>query len=208
VCAWLGAVSAGIAQTPSEQASSKMASWLIGPFVGYGNNSVTDHFLGVTPGRDHYFFGIEAVSPLVSFGPGRLSYAIQFVPAMVIQGTEGILGYSPPGVSPMPGIAYAIGLAPFGLELGVLISSWLDIHGAAAAGALWFTKPFPVDGAEPVNFTLEVGGGFRLLTREGEWIEFGYKFHHLSNAYTGIINPGLDGHLLFLGYKWSVTLPR
>jgi hypothetical protein len=40
------------------------------------------------------------------------------------------------------------------------------------------------------------------------WVRAGYKYHHLSNAYTAPLNPGVDGHVLHAGYQWAVRLPR
>jgi hypothetical protein len=49
-----------------------------------------------------------------------------------------------------------------------------------------------------------------LLVRSGRdaWVQLGYKYHHLSNAYTAALNPGLDANVFYAGYEWSVRLPR
>ena len=47
-------------------------------------------------------------------------------------------------------------------------------------------------------FASHVGAGFRMGSR-GEW-EFLYRFQHLSNAGLGDSNPGINFHLLRVGY--------
>jgi len=199
------------AQAVPDSATKVAASarWLVGPFVGLAHNSPAGSYLGATPGRDHLFLGVEAVTTILRFGLFRLAYTAQLLPLVVIRGTSLPDGYyPPPGAPATPSTAYAIGVSPFGLELGVLAAKRLDIYLAAAAGGLWFTRPFPVPEAAQINFTLEYGAGARLRTTSRQWLQLGYKYHHLSNAYTKILNPGLDGHVFYVGYQWEVQLPR
>lgn len=49
-----------------------------------------------------------------------------------------------------------------------------------------------------LTFGSHVGAGFRMGTR-GQW-EFLYRFQHLSNAGLGDSNPGINFHLLRVGY--------
>ena len=198
-----------LAQAPTDSGHAVVAPWLVGPFVGVAHNSPAGNYLGATPDRDHFFLGVEAVTTLIRFGVGRLSYTFQLLPLVIIHGSAVPEGYyPPPGSPPIANTAYAIGVAPFGLEIGVTAAKRVEFYLAAAAGGLFFTKPFPVPDAEQINFTLEYGIGLRLRTTRTQWLQVGYKYHHLSNAYTGLVNPGLDGHVLYAGYAWGIHLPR
>ncbi|NUQ21126.1 MAG: hypothetical protein HOQ09_09215, partial [Gemmatimonadaceae bacterium] len=79
---------------------------------------------------------------------------------------------------------------------------------AAAAGILWITRNTPEPETRRLNGTFELGGGLRIERTGGAggagaggryaWT-LGWKFHHLSNAYTAPYNPGLDGNVIYLG---------
>jgi len=60
----------------------------------------------------------------------------------------------------------------------------------------------PVPAASATNVTLEWGAELAWRTRTGRALKLGYKFHHLSNVYTAVENPGVDAHVLTVGYGW------
>lgn len=208
--AWLLAACgpAVAAQTPD----SLTQQWHAGVFAGVAHHSPVGGQLGATPGRDHLFLGLEASTPLVRIGSARISYGAQLLPLVMIRGRGVPTWYdgptNPDGTLPGSDVAYAIGVAPFGLEAAFPIAGGVRVYGATAAGALLFTRPFPVPEARRLNFTLEYGGGFLVHAGRDRWIRLGYKYHHLSNAYTAALNPGLDAHVIYAGYDWSVRLPR
>jgi hypothetical protein len=152
------------------------------------------------------------MTPVLRFGFLRVAYAVQVLPVVAISGRTPPLYYpglqGPDGLLPGPSRAYAVGVSPFGVDLATAQEKRLSVFGAAAAGALFFPRPFPVPEADRINFTLEYGAGVRVRTRMGQWVQLGYKFHHLSNAYRAQMNPGLDGHVFYAGYLWSARLPR
>lgn len=150
-----------------------------------------------------------------------MSYAVQLLPLVVVRGRTAPLGYR---VNPVdsgvalaravqrdlsgPDLAYAVGVSPFGFELGVPLGRAVSLYGAAAAGGIVFTRPFPVPEATRINFTLEFGGGVLVRAGRERWVQLGYKYHHLSNAFTGSENPGLDANVFYAGYEWGISLPR
>jgi len=183
--------------------------WRLGVFVGGARNSPVSSTLGVTPGRDHLFLGISATTVVLRAGILEVSYCAQFLPAVLIWGNAAPSGFPLPG-NTVPGSnpAYAIGLSPFGLQLAVPIGSHVEIFGATAAGALVFDREYPLPGAGRINFTLEFGGGVFVRLPHQRFLQFGYKYHHLSNANTAALNPGVDANVLYAGYQWSVLAPR
>jgi len=179
-----------------------VADWRIGPFIGAARNSPVSHLLGTIPNRDHLFFGFEAGTTVLRSRAVRVSYMAQFLPAVFIRNA------SLEGETGSHDVAYAWGLSPFGLRLSSPESGRFSVFGAAAAGALVFSRPYPVDDAQRINFTLEFGGGLVVRTTQSRWVELGYKYHHLSNAFTARANPGLDGRVFYAGFLWPVRLPR
>lgn len=192
--------------------STQPALWHVGGFVGIARNSPMTSLLGLTPGRDHYFVGLHALTPVLRSGAVSLSYGLQLLPFVGIGGRTPPTGYVGPtdaeGKIPGPDLAYAFGLSPFGIELGVLPFRGVGVYAAAAAGGVVFRRPFPIPEARRTNFTLEFGGGLRVHTGRGQWLRLGYKYHHLSNSYRALANPGLDGHVFYAGYYLPVRLPR
>lgn len=180
--------------------------WRVGGFIGAAHNSPITPALGATPGRDHLFVGLQAQTTIMHIRSLRVSYGAQVVPALVVRGRTAPLGYEygfptdADGLIPGSNHTYAFGLAPFALEVAAPLGSRVGVYGATAAGLLIFTRPFPVPEAHQANFTLEYGAGVLIRTGDRRWIQAGYKFHHLSNAFYSMVNPGLDAHVFYLGF--------
>lgn len=188
------------------------SQWRVGPFVGRARQSPVRESLGITPGRDHVFVGVQALTSILRVRGVELSYAAQLLPIVRLQGRAAPVGYtglaSDVPLLRSPAVAYAIGLSPFGLELTSPRSARLSVFGATAAGGLLFSRPYPVPEAARLNFTLEYGGGVLVRAGDSRWLRVGYKYHHLSNAYTADENPGVDGNVWYAGLEWGLSLPR
>lgn len=180
--------------------------WTVGAWIGAASNSPTTFLLGKTPGRDHLFLGLQLTRPIGQMRRFRLAYVVQVLPMVQVTGRTAPLLYGgvvgPDGLLPEPERARAAGISPIGLELSTADWRRVSMFGAAAGGALVFNRPFPVVEAQRVNFTLEYGLGIRFRTTAGQWVQLGYKFHHLSNAFMARMNPGLDAHVVYGGYQW------
>ncbi len=176
--------------------------WRIGAFAGAAHNSPITPRLGTTPGRDHYFLGLQVQTTVLKMGAARVSYGVQVVPAMIVRGrTLPFYYYVPPDDPPvvLDNTAYAFGFSPFAIELAVPLAGRVGVYAAAAGGMIFFNKPFPVPEAESSNFTIEYGGGLLVRISRRHWLQAGYKFHHLSNSYNSIVNPGLDANMFYVG---------
>ncbi|HEX2781359.1 MAG TPA: acyloxyacyl hydrolase, partial [Gemmatimonadaceae bacterium] len=97
------------------------------------------------------------------------------------------------------GPVYGFGASPLGLELFGPRMRVVRPYFAAAAGFLWFTRNTPEPEARRLNATFELGAGLRVAHGERHALLLGWKFHHLSNAWTAPYNPGLDGNVFYLG---------
>lgn len=208
-------VSPAVAPAVSPRDTTGTARWDVGAFVGVARHSPAGRFLGITPGFNHLFVGLQALTPVLRLGSVRVSYGVQLLPLVRTTGqTERVVnsdaGFGPPRrrIVAVPVTAYAVGISPFGLQIAVPLGSAVSVYTATAAGGLIFDRPFPIPEARRINFTLEFGGGVLLRAGHERWVRAGYKFHHLSNAYTAPENPGLDANVFYVGYDWSVRLPR
>jgi hypothetical protein len=94
---------------------------------------------------------------------------------------------------------YGAGGMPFGFKLRVGSSPKVRFFGATSVGALWFTRDVPIPDARRFNFAFEYGGGIEFGRQDRRTIIIGYKFHHLSNASSAAVNPGLDSDVIYVG---------
>jgi hypothetical protein len=107
--------------------------------------------------------------------------------------------------------AYGVSLTPVGFQLNFLRQRKIQPFITANAGMISFNKSVPDDRSplrpdrrgRQFNFTLAGGGGVEFLTEEARSFRIGFKFHHISNASTGNINPGFDQNLFYFGYTFK-----
>jgi hypothetical protein len=92
-------------------------------------------------------------------------------------------------------------ISPLGVEGQVRMTSRWYAYGAGAAGGVWFTRDVPTAYSRSFNYTFEMGGGVRWQYRPRRALRIGYKFHHLSNAYTAPSNRGIDGAVFLFGFE-------
>jgi hypothetical protein len=91
------------------------------------------------------------------------------------------------------------GVSPVGLQVYSRQRRGARFFGGGSAGAIWFNREMPVAYARRFNFALQLGGGAEIAAGNGGVLVLGYKFHHLSNAGTAPANPGMDGHVFYVG---------
>ena len=143
-----------------------------------------------------------------------LKYTIDAIPfaflnyreELLIRPTPTTLGYNRPRVT-----AYAVSLTPVGFQLNFLRQRKIQPFLTANAGMIFFNKSVPDDRSalrpdrrgRQFNFTLAGGGGVEFLTDSEKSVRVGFKFHHISNASTGNINPGFDQNLFYVGYTFK-----
>jgi hypothetical protein len=101
-------------------------------------------------------------------------------------------------------------LAPddiYGLGITPMVGRWnFEPHGKYApflevgGGALWTQNAVPVL-ASSANFTAHGSAAVRIFVRSREAVIVGYRFHHISNGNRIRRNPGVNAHVLEIG--WS-----
>jgi hypothetical protein len=98
---------------------------------------------------------------------------------------------------------YAGGLHPAGFKMSLFPHRKLQPVMTGSAGFVVSTRDIPVDASESFNFTFELGVGLEYYLRPKHSLRFDYRIHHLSNAYRGILNPGIDSNLFQISYSFG-----
>jgi len=149
-------------------------------------------------------FGIAALRYARRFNNSdwvNLKYTIDAVPLAILNYPDTVA--TPPGRTRKRETRYAFGVAPVGLQANFRPRKKLQPFLGLSLGLLVFNKTTPNDFGTKLNFSTEGGAGveYRLANRKA--ITVGYKFYHISNASRGVVNPGYDAQLLYLGYTFS-----
>ena len=185
----------------------------LGAWAGASFYSPGGHFLGGETGRDLFLAGLRAEWMLKTGRHLALAATMDAIPLAVVTRnpyyTDRVVGVATSRRGEQVnlleqtgrGPVYGFGASPLGLELSGPRLRAVRPYLAAAAGALWFTRNTPEPEARRLNATFEVGVGLRVASGAHNDLLLGWKFHHLSNAWTAPYNPGLDGNVVYLGFQ-------
>jgi hypothetical protein len=178
----------------------------LGSYVGIARHSPAGTHLGVSPDRNHVFVGVDLTANLVRRERWAFGYAPELVPLLVISNNPRYRTISIPGGGRFTfedgrGPVAGFGVSPLGLRAQMRLSSRWWPYVGGAAGVVWFTRAVPVTDSRAFNYTFEFGAGVRWRVRDRESLRIGYKFHHLSNAYSAPQNPGIDAAVFLVGYE-------
>jgi len=192
------------------QSAAEPARFEIGPYFGVARHSPVGTHLGVTPDRDHVFVGVHAFAPLWSSHRVTLGFAPDAVPLLVVTNNPVYVTvttldgerFRVDSGERGPVVGFAV--APIGFEGRLAFSRGWQGFMASSVGCVWFTREVPILEARRLNYTLEVGGGLQWRYRPRTALRLGYKFHHLSNFYTALANPGIDGAVFLVGVQQAI----
>jgi lipid A 3-O-deacylase PagL len=165
--------------------------------IGFGYSPTSTQGIGVSPDRQLMLATISYSHILTGDEHTVLKYRLSLVPAAFVRhGTVAGLN----GAILPPQTTYGGGAEPVGLQVNWRRSKHLQPYVGATGGFLYFTDQVPVPESSRYNFTFSFGGGIELLNSGRGTLRLGYRFHHLSNGYTGHVNPGIDSHILEIGF--------
>lgn len=99
------------------------------------------------------------------------------------------------------GTVFGTTVSPLGLGSRSQLSPKVDLVLDASAGMGVFHRNIPVPAARQLNVVIDWGGAFEYAMRADAALQIGYKFHHISNAYTNAHNPGVDANLFYVGWR-------
>lgn len=115
---------------------------------------------------------------------GRFEWTVEVVPAFAAWSA---------------GKARGLGVTPLGWKWNFAPRGRLAPYAEVGGGALWTSAPIPA-ATTGSNFTAHAGLGVRVLGRGGHGLVVGYRLHHISNGNRLRRNPGVNAHMVTVGW--------
>jgi hypothetical protein len=189
---------------------------VVGGYVGASFYAPVGAHLGQTADRQFVVAAVRAEWTLVGADGFAISTSAELIPVAVVTHNPTYRSETRLNrddnhdlkVQTGAGAVYGFGGTPIGFELRFPAIRGVRPFVAGGSGFLIFTRDTPVPDSRRFNFTFEYGGGVEFVRKSGKRILFGYKFHHLSNAYTASENPGLDANVFYVGILRGSKLPN
>ena len=114
--------------------------------------------------------------------------------AWVVEVTPIFAQYSPSSL-------FGAGVAPLVWRWNFVPQPRWSAFAELAMGGLWTSEPIP-DDTSSANFTAHWGGGVRLRPRGPHAVLVAYRFQHFSNGNNLSSNPGVNSHVLLVGWSY------
>lgn len=173
------------AQTKPDEDSYSYSVW-----GGYSGNSV--RLLGKTANSQTLIYGIGYQHKLREYRPNKvLWFTADIIPYIHFD-------YPKRDENDRRVSRSGFGFSPVGFLLVNRVSGFFSPYLQTSGGIIYMEDNFPTDKARRLNFTFDITLGNKIELNSFALLSFGYKFHHISNAETGVQNPGLDSNFLFL----------
>lgn len=94
-------------------------------------------------------------------------------------------------------------MSPVGMQWNFRPRSKLQPIVLGHGGYMYTTQPIPVANAGSFNFTFDVGVGLEFYQSRTRSIRVDYRYHHISDSYTTVANPGIDNGLFTVTYSFG-----
>jgi hypothetical protein len=147
---------------------------------------------GVVHQVGHYQYPHEI--PVLVYGPQSTSYTAVYQGQTYLQEYRYYYGRR---------WTYVGGLSPAGLQARLLPHSRIQPVFTLMTGFAVSPRDIPMFDTSSFNFTFSFGTGIDIFSRPTHAVRLEYRYHHLSNAYTGAINYGIDSQMVHVGYSWG-----
>jgi Lipid A 3-O-deacylase (PagL) len=178
---------------PSPQSPNEFGVW-----IGYSPHSFV--LEGTSLHRHLFLLNLQYARILGSRGPFTLKYSADAIPvALETQPTTYYIVHKKV-LKNSAGTIFGAGANPVGFQVNFGRKNFQPFANSSI-GFLYFNRQVPAPASSQFNFTFNFGGGIQFFTAARRSFTVGYKYHHLSNADTGIINPGIDSNVLYLGFS-------
>ncbi len=142
-------------------------------------------------------------------GPPEMS---TFEPISACQTGSGTTTFTPPG-----GTVYSFnyvescsrrwtvgeGISPIGFQWNFFSRRKLQPFAIGHGGYMYSTRPIPIADAGSFNFTFDIGAGLELYRSRTRSIRVDYRYHHISDHFTSVQNPGIDNGLFTVAYSFG-----
>lgn len=183
-----------LAQAQEIEADQKKAEPFLNVFTGYSPLSVW--LLGKTPDSQTFMVSANYNIPIKQLKRNiDLYYSAGIIPYIWFN-------YSKRDRNGDKYTARGFGLYPVGFNFMRKFKPGWSYMAQTAGGIIYMDQVFPTDKSKRLNFSFELSLSLHKKLSDRFGIYFGYKFHHISNAQTGVENPGLDSNFLFLSLSY------
>ena len=162
--------------------------------AGYSPGST--HGIGTIHGQQFVQAGLDFGFVLYRWQNVYLKYKVSLIPVAFVHGDQATLR------SRRKRTVYAGGADPISLQFNFNRHRRFEPFLTLTGGFLYFTEQVPVIDSSRYNFTFSGGGGGEYMIGRNSII-IGYRYHHISNKDTGKKNPGIDSHILFMGFSFK-----
>jgi Lipid A 3-O-deacylase (PagL) len=164
--------------------------------AGYSPVSVT--LIGTTTDRRFILAGFSYSYRCWAWPSVSISYSGEFMPAAVLLQPGQYLPQFVPAHA-----VYGFAVAPLGFTMDFGRRHKVYAFLQTNEGIIASSEPIPINvtGATGLNFLIDLGGGVRIKTGERHTLSLGYKFLHISNAFTSPVNPGVDNNVFYAGFS-------
>lgn len=170
-----------------------------GVWANYSPNSFV--FDGTSRGRKLFLLNLQYARVLLARRVATLKYTGDVIPvAFESQPTQVFLVNGNMLRNPA-GTIYGAGASPIGLQLN-FGSRRVQPFLSGSVGFLYFAQQVPVLRSSQFNYTANLGIGLEVFSGSGRSFAVGYKYHHLSNADSAPLNPGLDSNVFYTGFSF------
>ncbi|HKA57303.1 MAG TPA: acyloxyacyl hydrolase [Gemmatimonadales bacterium] len=188
--------------------SARAQGWEIGARLGGGPSIVTAKYGGVPEGG-LLVASVYTTRPVMRWKGFAAGYFAELAPLVVMTKVPAASGSwfrnrdrtdSVYIVAEWDSGAVAgVGFQPVGLRFSQQVGSGLRAYAEASGGCVAFARAVPDPDARSLNFLASAGVGIRIGKFGHRSYALGYRFTHISNAYTAHSNPGYNAHILYLG---------
>jgi opacity protein-like surface antigen len=130
-----------------------------------------------------------SMAPEVTCAPMTEPYVVESAGGSIDSGTE---------TASCGGRRWTMGeaISPLGFEWNFLPRHRLQPLLTAHGGTMFSRREIPILGASSLNFTFAGGAGVEYFLSPARSIRVEYRVHHISNAHTAVLNPGIDNGML------------
>lgn len=97
--------------------------------------------------------------------------------------------------------AYGFGITPLGMRANFALPHAARFSLAFSAGGVYLSKAVPADEGTHFNFQFSLRPAVTIPVSGLGKLWAGYELFHVSNGYTGKINPGINAGLMMIGFQ-------
>ncbi|CAN5582255.1 hypothetical protein BH20ACI3_BH20ACI3_42360 [soil metagenome] len=96
---------------------------------------------------------------------------------------------------------YGVGANYGGLKMSFLRRYRVKPFAGISGGLIVYSRPVPLEGRK-LNLTYSLDAGLDIFTGKRRALTVGYKFYHVSNAFTAKTNVGTNDNMISLGFSF------